>query len=163
MSKTEENLRKAFCGESMANRRYLAFADKADEEGLPEVAALFRKHAAEETAHAIAHLKRLGQVKSTKENLEEAITGETDEYKEMYPEFARQARDEGDEETAKFFEALGEIEEHHATEYYKALNKLEGKRLKWRCDVCGYVHEGDEPPERCPRCGAGREHFHLFE
>lgn len=163
MSATEENLRKAFCGESMANRKYLAYAEKSDEEGYPEIAKLFRKHAEEETAHALSHLKRLGAIKSTKENLEDAISGETGEYKEMYPDFAKKAREEGDEDSAKYFEALAEVEEHHAQEYYKALNKLEGRQVKWKCDVCGYIHIGGEPPERCPRCGAAKEQFRIFE
>jgi len=161
MGKTEENLKKAFAGESMANRKYLAFAEKADEEGYPEIAKLFRKHAENETYHAFSHLKKLGDVKSTKENLETAIAGETDEYQHMYPDFAKEARDEGDEETASYFEKLAEIEQHHAEEYYKALNKFEGKQTKWKCEVCGYVHVGAEPPERCPRCGAGKEAFHI--
>lgn len=163
MSKTEENLKKAFTGESMANRKYLAFAEKADEEGYRDAAMLFRKHAEEETAHALEHLRRLSAVKSTKENLEAAISGETGEYKEMYPDFAREAREEGNEDMAKYFEALAEVEQHHAEEYYKVLNKLEGKQMKWKCDVCGYVHIGDEAPDRCPRCGASKEHFHIFE
>ena len=163
MSATRDNLMRAFQGESMANRKYLAFAQKAGEEGYPEVAALFRKHAEEETAHALAHLSRLGLVGSTRENLEAAIAGETGEYTEMYPEFARQARDEGDENAAVFFEALAEIEGHHAQEYFKALQKLDGKQIKWRCDVCGYVHTEDEPPDRCPRCGSTKDHFHLTE
>ncbi|MFC1474855.1 rubrerythrin family protein [bacterium] len=163
MSKTEDNLRKAFAGESQANRKYLAFADKAEEEGHPEIAKLFRKHAENETYHALAHLKKLGDVKSTKENLEAAIAGETDEYKEMYPSFAKQAREEGDEETASYFDKLAEAEEHHAEEYYKVLQKLEGKQIKWKCEVCGYIHVGEEPPDRCPRCGAGKEAFHIIE
>ena len=108
-------------------------------------------------------MSRLGLVGSTRENLEAAIAGETGEYTEMYPEFARQARDEGDENAAVFFEALAEIEGHHAQEYFKALQKLDGKQIKWRCDVCGYVHTEDEPPDRCPRCGSTKDHFHLTE
>ena len=163
MSKTEENLRRAFAGESMANRKYLAYAEKAEQEGYAEIAKLFKKHAEEETTHAMIHLKKLGAVKSTKENLEDAIAGETNEYQEMYPDFAKQAREEGDEEMAKYFESLAEIEQHHAEEYFKALKRLEGKQLRWQCDVCGYIHIGGEPPERCPRCGATKEHFHLID
>jgi rubrerythrin len=163
MSRTEENLKAAFAGESQANRRYLAFAQKADEEGCHEVAAMFRKHAEEETTHAMMHLKRLKAVNSTKENLEASIAGETDEASAMYPEFAKIAREEGDEETAKYFEALAGIENHHAEEYYRMLKKIEGKQLRWRCDVCGYIHDGEEPPDFCPRCGADKSHFHPFE
>ena len=163
MSKTRDNLLDAFAGESMANRKYLAYAAKAEEEGHTEIAALFKKRAEEETAHAMQHARRMGLVNSTRENLEDAIAGETSEYTEMYPEFAKQAREEGDEDSARFFEALAEIEEHHAQEFFKALQKLDGKQLKWRCDVCGYVHLGEDPPERCPRCGASRDHFHLTE
>ncbi len=163
MSKTKENLMAAFQGESMANRKYLAFAQKADEEGYPEIAKLFRTHAEHETQHALAHARRLGLIKSTAENLETAIAGETDESKEMYPQFAKEAREEGDEETAKYFEALAEAEDNHAHEYYVALKKLEGKQLKWKCAVCGYIHTGENPPDRCPRCGAGKEAFHIVE
>ena len=161
MSKTQENHLKAFAGESMATRKYLAFAQKAEEEGYPEIAELFRKRAEQESAHALEHARRLGIIKTTLENIEAAITGETDEYSEMYPRFAGEAREEGDEDAAKFFEALAEIEEYHAREFFKILQKLEGKQLKWRCAVCGNVHTGDEPPERCPVCGAAKEYSYL--
>lgn len=163
MGKTEDNLKAAFAGESQANRKYLAFAQKADEEGFPEIAKLFRLHADHETAHALAHLKRLGVVKSTKENLEAAIAGETGEYTDMYPLFAQQAREEGDESTAAYFDKVAEAEKNHAEEYYKALKKMEGKTVKWRCEVCGYIHTGEEPPSRCPRCGAGKDAFIIAE
>ncbi len=163
MGKTEENLKKALLGESLANRKYTAFAIKAEEEGYPEIAALFRKRAEEETAHALAHIRRLGLVGTTLENLEASIAGETDENAEMYPAFAKEAREEGDEESARYFDALAAIEGSHAEAFYVAMQKLEGRQLKWKCTVCGYIHTGDEPPERCPVCGASKEYFTIYE
>jgi rubrerythrin len=163
MSKTTDNLKAAFAGESQANHKYLAYARQAEKEGFIEVAELFRKRAAEEATHAMVHLEKLGAVASTKENLEAAVAGESGEAAEMYPEFARAAREEGNEEIAKYFDALAEIENHHSETFFMALKKLEGKHPKWKCDVCGYVHEGDEPPEHCPRCGADKSHFHLID
>jgi rubrerythrin len=163
MSKTRENHLKAFAGESMANHKYLAFAQKAEEEGHQGIADLFRARAEQETSHALEHARRLDMIKTTKENIEAAISGETDEYSEMYPRFAQEAREEGDEDSARFFQALAEIEEYHAQDFFKALQKLEGKQLKWRCDVCGNVLTEDEPPERCPVCGAAKEYSHLTD
>lgn len=122
--KTEENLRSAFAGESQANRRYTAFARKADEEGYPEIANLFRATAEGETAHALGHLNLLNEVKTTKENLKSAIDGETYEYTKMYPEFARIAREEGQEASAKFFESLAKAEKMHAEKFKQALKEL---------------------------------------
>ena len=132
-SKTEENLKAAFAGESQANRRYLYFANKADVEGQNDVAALFRSTAEGETGHAHGHLEWLEQVGdpatglpigSTRDNLKAAVAGETHEYTDMYPGMARTARDEGFDEIADWFETLAKAERSHANRYTRALNEL---------------------------------------
>jgi rubrerythrin len=132
-SKTEENLKAAFAGESQANRRYLYFANKADVEGQNDVAALFRSTAEGETGHAHGHLEWLEQVGdpatglpigSTRDNLKAAVAGETHEYTDMYPGMARTAREEGFDEIADWFETLAKAERSHANRYTRALNEL---------------------------------------
>ena len=132
-SKTEENLKAAFAGESQANRRYLYFANKADVEGQNDVAALFRSTAEGETGHAHGHLEWLEQVGDpatglpigrTRDNLKAAVAGETHEYTDMYPGMAKQAREEGFDEIADWFETLAKAERSHANRYTKALNEL---------------------------------------
>ena len=132
-SKTHENLKEAFAGESQANRRYLAFAQQADLEGLPDVAAIFRSTAEGETGHALGHLDFLKQVGdpatgkpigATADNLRAAIAGETYEYTEMYPGFAKTARDEGLIEIAEWFEMLAAAEKSHAGRFNRALNEM---------------------------------------
>ena len=132
-SKTEQNLKDAFAGESQANRRYLYFANKADIEGQNDVAALFRSTAEGETGHAHGHLEWLEQVGdpatglpigSTRNNLKAAVAGETHEYTDMYPGMARSAREEGFDEIADWFETLAKAERSHANRYTKALNEL---------------------------------------
>ena len=132
-SKTEENLKAAFAGESQANRRYLYFAAKADVEGYNDVAALFRSTAEGETGHAHGHLEWLEQcgdpatglpIGPTRDNLKAAVAGETHEYTDMYPGMAKTARDEGHDEVADWFETLAKAERSHANRYQKALNEL---------------------------------------
>jgi rubrerythrin len=132
-SKTEENLKAAFSGESQANRRYLYFANKADVEGQNDVAALFRSTAEGETGHAHGHLEWLEQVGdpatglpigSTRDNLKAAVAGETHEYTDMYPGMAKTAREEGHDEIADWFETLAKAERSHANRYTRALNEL---------------------------------------
>ena len=132
-SKTEENLKAAFAGESQANRRYLYFANKADVEGQNDVAALFRSTAEGETGHAHGHLEWLEQVGDpatglpigpTRDNLKAAVAGETHEYTDMYPGMAKTAREEGHDEVADWFETLAKAERSHANRYTKALNEL---------------------------------------
>ena len=132
-SKTVENLKAGFAGESQANRRYLYFALKADEEGFQEIAQVFRSTADGETAHAFGHLKYLATVGdpvtgepigSTEQNLKSAIAGETYEYSQMYPGFAKAARTEGYEDIAHWFEVLSKAEKSHATKYEKTLAQL---------------------------------------
>jgi rubrerythrin len=132
-SKTEQHLKDAFAGESQANRRYLYFASKADVEGYPDIAALFRSTPEGETGHAHGHLDYLAQVGdpatdlpigSSRENLKAAVAGETHEYTDMYPGMAKSARDEGFDEIADWFETLAKAERSHANRYQKALNEL---------------------------------------
>ena len=133
-SKTEENLKEAFAGESQANRRYLYFAQKADVEGHPDIAALFRSVAEGETGHAFGHFDFLAEVGdpatgepvgTTAENLKSAIAGETYEYTEMYPGMSRTARDEGFSEIAEWFETLAKAEKSHAGRFQRALDELD--------------------------------------
>ena len=133
-SKTEENLKAAFAGESQANRRYLYFAQKADVEGYNDVSALFRSTAEGETGHAHGHLEYLEQVGDpatgmpmggTEDNLKSAVAGETHEYTDMYPGMAKDARDEGFEEIADWMETLAKAERSHANRFQKALDSLE--------------------------------------
>ena len=134
-SKTAENLKDAFAGESQANRRYLYFAQKADIEGAPDVAAVFRSTAEGETGHAHGHLEYLEEVGDpatgekmgeTEDNLKSAIAGETHEYTDMYPGMARTAREEGFEEIADWFETLAKEEKSHAGKFQRTLDAYKG-------------------------------------
>jgi rubrerythrin len=154
-SKTEKNLLEAFAGESQANRRYLAFAKQADKEGYTQVAKLFRAAAEAETVHAHAHLRTLGGVKSTAENLKEAVSGETHEFTKMYPAMIDDAKKEGSKAAERGFTYANEVEKVHAALYQNAsdnLNTLEEADY-YVCSVCGYTCE-NEPPDTCPVCGA---------
>jgi rubrerythrin len=155
-SKTEKNLLEAFAGESQANRKYLAFADKAETEGHKQVAKLFRAAAAAETVHAHAHLRVLGGIKSTKENLHEAINGETHEFTSMYPQMIEEASSEGFNPALRSFSFANTVEKVHADLYQKAIDNL-GKNQAvdyYVCKVCGNTVEG-EPHGPCPVCQAG--------
>ena len=160
MSKTEQNLKEAFAGESQANRKYLAFAKKADAEGNPGVARLFRAAAAAETIHAHAHLKLLGGIKTTEENLKEAISGETHEFTSMYPAMIEDAIAEGDKKAERGMKYANEVEKVHAALYQKALDNLGSNEVVdyWVCPLCGYTCEV-EPPENCPVCNAKKDSF----
>lgn len=164
MSKSEKNLRDAFAGESQANRKYLAFADQADKERYPQVAKLFRAAAAAETVHAHSHLRALGGVRSTIENLKEAIEGETHEFKNMYPAMIKDAKEETNKAAERTFNFANAVEKVHAALYQKALSnpdKLEEVDY-YVCSVCGYTCES-EPPETCPVCGAKAKAFFKAE
>ena len=160
MSKSEQNLREAFAGESQANRRYLAFAQQAEKEGLKQVAKLFRAAAEAETVHAHAHLRALGGIGSTAENLKEAIAGETHEFKSMYPAMIEAAKEEGNKAAERTFNYANAVEKVHASLYQKALGSLENLEEVdyYVCSVCGYTCE-KEPPEKCPVCGAVKKAF----
>ncbi|MFX1454059.1 MAG: rubrerythrin family protein [Promethearchaeota archaeon] len=163
MTKSEENLKAAFAGESQANRKYLAFAEKANKEGFPQIAKIFRAAAEAETVHAHNHLRELGGIKSTEENVQAAIEGEHYEFTKMYPEFLEDAKDEGNKGAERSFNYANEVEQVHHKLYTKALEAVKsGKDMEKQdvfiCPVCGYTVEGD-PPDKCPVCGALKKVF----
>lgn len=161
---TDDNLTEAFAGESQANRKYLAFAKKADDEGYAQVARLFRAAADAETVHAHAHLAVMGGIGDTAKNLEEAIGGETHEYTKMYPAFIEEAKAEGQKDAEMSFGNANAVEEIHAGLYKKELDNL-GKNeetVYYVCQHCGNTVEG-EAPERCPVCGQPKSMFKLVE
>jgi rubrerythrin len=163
MAKTDENLKAAFAGESQANRMYLAFAKKADEEGLTQVAKLFRAAAEAETVHALNHLRVMGQVKSTADNLGTAVSGETYEFKKMYPDFLGEAQKEGNKAAAQSFDYANKVEQIHANLYQKALDNLKKGQVPanvdyYVCPVCGNTFEGNTP-DKCPICATSKEKF----
>ena len=156
MSKTHDDLMSAFAGESQANRKYLAFAAKADQEGFGQVARLFRAAAAAETVHAHTHLRNAGHVNSTEENLKAAIEGEHYENTEMYPGFMKDAEVEGEAKALKGFTWANEAEKVHEMLYREALETLgkPGEEYDYYiCPVCGYTHKRSAP-DKCPICGA---------
>ncbi|MEN6617518.1 MAG: rubrerythrin family protein [Syntrophorhabdus sp.] len=165
MSKTEENLQEAFAGESQANRKYLAFAKKADDEGFKQIAKLFRAAAEAETIHAHNHLRELKGIRSTKENLEEAIGGETHEFKSMYPAMIEEANAAGNKGAVRTFQYANDVEKVHAGLYQKALDTM-GKNEEtdyWICKVCGNTVEGKEAPDECPICKAKKMAFYKVD
>jgi rubrerythrin len=164
MSKTEEFLKEAFAGESQANRKYLAFAKKADEEGYPMAARLFRAAAEAETVHAHAHLRVLKGIKSTKENLMTAISGETHEFEHMYPEMIETAAAEGNSAAKRSFEYANDVEKVHAALYQKMLDNLDNQTMVdvHICPVCGWTVEG-EVPEKCPVCNTLKKFFQRID
>ena len=165
MSETEKNLLDAFAGESQANRKYLAFAKKADKEGYTQVAKLFRAAAEAETVHAHAHLNTLGGIKNTAENLKEAIDGETHEFKNMYPAMIEAAQNESNKAAERSFSYANAVEEVHAGLYQKALDNLDNPgdvNCYYVCSVCGYTCE-NEAPDTCPVCKARSKAFMKVE
>lgn len=160
MSKTLENLKEAFAGESQANRKYLAFAEKAREEGMGGVARLFEAAAAAETIHAHKHLRTMKGVGSTVDNLKEAVAGETHEFKNMYPKMIAEAQEEGERQAEISFSYANEVEKVHADLYQKALDDPENVPVQdyYVCKICGYT-VANEPPEKCPVCGAKAKQF----
>ena len=164
---TIDNLKEAFAGESQANRKYLAFAKMADEEGVPQIARLFRAAAAAETVHAHAHLNVMHGVGGTAENLEAAIEGEGAEFREMYPGFVAEAKDEGESAAATSFGNALVVEEIHHTLYTNALATLKDggdlpEAKMFVCGVCGNTVAG-EAPDKCPVCGAPQARFFEVE
>ena len=167
MSNTQKNLEEAFTGESQASRRYLFFADKADSEGLSQIARLFRAASESETVHARNHLRAMDGIGGTKDNLKESIGGESYEFTEMYPGFIEQAKVENNEKAEITFSYANKVEKVHHGLYRKALEQLEGgKEAKaepyYVCPVCGYTVAG-EAPEKCPVCGTPRKMFKKVE
>jgi len=164
MSQTVQNLKEAFAGESQANRKYLAFAMQAEKEGYAQVARLFRAAAEAETVHAHNHLKTLGGINSTTDNLKEAISGETHEFKSMYPTMMKTAEAEGEKSALRSFTYANEVEKVHAELYQKALDNIDGlaDAPYYVCNVCGYTCE-NEPPDSCPVCKAKAKAFFKVE
>lgn len=162
--KTEKNLWEAFAGESQANRKYLAFAKKADEEGHPEVAKLFRVAAESETVHALRHLKILDGVGDTATNLEAAINGESYEFMTMYPQFEADADSEGLSDVAQEINDTLRVEEEHAGLFSQALESLGNNDnvTYYVCQNCGHVHL-NEAPGNCPVCGYPQKWFKKID
>ena len=160
MSKSEKNLKDAFAGESQANRKYLAFAQKANKEGYPQVAKLFRAAAEAETVHAHTHLRALKGINSTADNLKEAIGGETYEFESMYPPMIKAAKEESNAAAERSFTYANEVEKVHAALYQKALDNLDSLEEVdyYVCSVCGYTCE-NEAPDECPVCKAKKKAF----
>ena len=156
MNNTQKNLAAAFAGESQANRKYLAFAKQAEAEKLPQVAKLFRAAAEAETIHAHTHLRNMGMIKTTAENLKSAIEGETHEFTEMYPGFISEAQDEKQSVAiVRGMQLANDAEKVHASLYQKALDTLSNPVSVdyYLCAVCGHIAEGNAP-DQCPICGA---------
>ena len=159
MSKTTENLKAAFAGESEARNKYTFFAEVARKEGYRYIAKIFEETAENEMQHAKDHLLLLDGIGDTVANLREAWGGEDHEVESMYPEFVKTAEQEGRADAAMAFKQVAKIEAHHRARFSKLLDMVETgtvfKRehpIKWKCSVCGYVHEGTEPPKKCPSC-----------
>jgi rubrerythrin len=166
MSKTEANLRAAFAGESQARNKYTYYAKVARKEGYHYIAKLFEETADNEMRHAKDELTLFEPIGDTTANLRAAIAGEDYETQVMYPTFAKEAEEEGNRTAAVLFKLIAKVEERHRDRYKKLLSMMESgtvyKRetpIKWKCSVCGYVHEGKEPPAKCPCCGHAREYF----
>lgn len=169
-TKTERNLMDAFAGESQARNKYTYFASVAKKEGYEKIAAIFLETADNEKEHAKLHLKNLGGIGTTPDNLRAAAGGELDESSDMYPRMSREAREEGFPEIAFTLEAIGKIEAAHKERYQKLLEELETnvfftkkKPVRWRCRVCGHLHEGPEAPKVCPVCRHPQAYFELVE
>jgi len=172
MNKTQENLLKAFAGESQARNKYSFFAIKARDEGYEGIARIFEETAGNEMEHAERELEFVEKgaktqtdlandpVSSTAENLKVAIAGEDHETTQMYPSFEKVAREEGEDKIADVFKEIGEVEEKHRDRYKGLLENVESgtvfkrdREIEWKCLNCGYIHKGKEAPEKCPACG----------
>ncbi len=181
-SKTEQNLLKAFAGESQARNRYTFFASIAKKEGYEQIAGIFIETADNEKEHAEIFFKHLlggdleitaeypaGKIGTTPENLLAAAEGEKLEWGTLYPAFEKTAREEGFEEVAESFEEIAEVEERHEVRYRKLVDNVKnGKVFKrdteveWKCRNCGYIHKGKEAPEICPACKHAQSYYELF-
>ena len=166
MSKTEENLKAAFAGESQARNMYTYFAKVARKEGYHYIAKIFEETAINEMRHAKDEFALLGGIGDTIANLKEAINGEHYETTTMYPDFAAAAEEEGNKEAAILFKMIARVEAEHRERYTRLLEMVENgtvykreKPIRWKCAVCGYIHEGTEPPPKCPCCKHPREYY----
>jgi len=169
-SKTEKNLQEAFAGESQARNKYTYFAKVAQKEGYEKIAAYFLETADNEMEHAKLHFKLLNGIGTTADNLRAAAAGEKEEFTDMYPRMAQQAKEEGFAEIAFLFQAIGKIEKAHQERYKKLLEELEAGTLfkqeesaRWRCRKCGHIHEGPEALKTCPVCKHPQGYFELVE
>jgi len=167
MSKTEENLKAAFAGESQARNKYTYFAKVATKEKYLYIARIFEETAMNEIQHAKDEFKLLKGIGDTKTNLKAAIEGEHYETSEMYPNFAKDAKEEGNEKAAELFTEIAKVEAEHEARYKKLLEMVEkgtvfkrDKPIDWKCSKCGYIHNGTEPPEECPSC---KHPIHYYE
>ncbi|MFP4353621.1 MAG: rubrerythrin [Phycisphaerae bacterium] len=158
-TKTEKNLADAFAGESQARNKYTFFASTAKKEGFERIAAIFLETAEQEKEHAKLHLKMLEGMGDTAANLSAAAGGENDEWTDMYPRMAAEAREEGFDKIAAHFEAVAKIEKQHEARYKKLLDDLQAGKVfqkdqtvRWRCRNCGHIHEGNKAPKVCPVC-----------
>ena len=181
-SQTEKNLLTAFAGESQARNRYTYFASQAKKEGFVQISAIFEETANQEKEHAKRLFKLLeggevevtasfpaGVIGSALENLKGSAAGENYEHTEMYPGFAKTARDEGFQTIAAIFDAIAVAEKQHEKRYLDLASNIEAGRVfkretevVWRCRNCGYVHTGQEAPETCPACSHPQAHFELL-
>jgi rubrerythrin len=166
MGKTEENLKAAFAGESQARNKYLFYAEAARKEGYHYIAKIFEETADNERSHARDHFILLGGIGDTAANLKDAMGGENYEATSMYPQFAEEAKTEGNMKAFALFRMIAKVEAHHRDRYQRLLEMVENgtvfKRsspIKWKCSVCGHIHEGTEPPPKCPCCQQPREYF----
>jgi len=190
MKKTVENLAKAFIGESQARNRYTLYAKVAKKEGYEQLSEIWLNTAENEREHAKWAMRMINSLKEeadedlseitveadaptilgdTVDNLKASIEGETYEYTEMYPEFADAAEEEGYEDIAERLRAIGRVEEHHEERFTRILREVEAgtvfkkdSPVKWVCRKCGYIHEGTEPPEKCPSCDHPTEYFEIL-
>lgn len=167
-SKTEKNLWAAFAGESQARNKYTYFASVAKKEGYEQIAAIFLETAEQEKEHAKLHLKALSGIGDTIANLKAAAEGEGEEWTSMYPDMAKDARDEGFDELARLFDGIGKIEKEHQERYKALLKNLESgqvfqktQKVKWRCRNCGFVHEGTVAAKKCPICQHPQAYFEV--
>jgi rubrerythrin len=183
-TKTEKNLLKAFAGESQARNRYTYYASVAKKEGYEQIAGIFLETAENEKEHAKRFFKFLesgenveitamfpaGKISSTIENLKAAASGENEEWTELYPEFAKVAREEGFPDIAVAFEKIALVEKEHEKRYLTLAKNIENSHvftkeeiIRWKCRNCGYVHEGDSAPQKCPACLHPQAYFEVKE
>ena len=166
MSKTEENLKTAFAGESQARNKYDYFAKVARKENYLYIAKMFEETADNEKQHAKDEFKLLKGIGDTKTNLKAAIEGEHYENTEMYPQMQKDAEQEGNTKAANLFKQVAKVEREHEARYKKLLEMVEKgtvfkreKPIRWKCSKCGYIYEGKEPPEKCPSCKHERHYY----
>jgi rubrerythrin len=168
-SKTEANLMEAFAGEAQARNKYTYFASAAKKEGYEQIAGIFLETADDEKEHAKRAFKFLSGIGNTAENLAAAAAGENYEWTEMYRKFAQEAREEGFDEIAEFFEEVAEVEEEHEKRFRALLARVESNtvfardvEIKWHCRNCGYIHKGKTAPELCPACAHPQSYYEPY-